>query len=89
MALNKAFKQQIINQFGGLLTNTGLTQVQVAILTRRIQQLTEHIKINKKDYSSKRGLFKLVSQRKRLLNYLKKTNIQGYRDLVKALGLRS
>lgn len=89
MALNKAFKQQIINQFGGSLTNTGLTQVQVAILTRRIQQLTEHIKINKKDYSSKRGLFKLVSQRKRLLNYLKKTNIQGYRDLVKALGLRS
>lgn len=88
MALKKAEKLAIVEQFGGSSTNTGSTMVQVAILTKRIQLLTEHIKVNKKDYSSKRGLFKLVSQRRRFLSYLKRKNINQYRDLVKALGLR-
>ncbi|MDQ0513733.1 small subunit ribosomal protein S15 [Mycoplasmoides fastidiosum] len=89
MAITKERKSELITTFGGSATNTGSTQAQVALLTERIKSLTEHLKVNKKDFSSKRGLFKLVSQRRRLLNYLKKRNIDAYRDLIKVLGLRS
>ncbi|WP_391591863.1 SSU ribosomal protein S15p (S13e) [[Mycoplasma] cavipharyngis] len=88
MAITKEKKTELITIFGGSTTNTGSVQVQVALLTERIKYLTEHLKNNKKDYSSKRGLFKLVAQRRRLLNYLKSKNINAYRDLIKVLNLR-
>lgn len=88
MAITKAKKTELITIFGGSEKNTGSTSTQVALLTERIKYLTEHLKINKKDFSSKRGLFRLVSHRKRLLNYLKHKNINAYRDLIKALNLR-
>ena len=69
-------------------TDTGSTEIQVALLTARIKQLTEHFKIHKKDHHSRRGLLILVSQRRRLLDYLKKNNLTRYRELIKELGLR-
>jgi len=69
-------------------TDTGSPQVQVAILTRRINDLTEHLKVHKKDHHSRRGLLKLVGRRRRLLNYLQRNDLDGYRELTKALGLR-
>ncbi len=68
--------------------DTGSTEIQVALLTERIKQLTEHFKIHKKDHHSRRGLLILVSQRRRLLNYLKKNNLTRYRELIAELGLR-
>ena len=68
--------------------DTGSTEIQVALLTARIKQLTEHFKTHKKDHHSRRGLLILVSQRRRLLDYLKKTNLTRYRELIKELGIR-
>ena len=68
--------------------DTGSTEIQVALLTARIKQLTEHFKTHKKDHHSRRGLLILVSQRRRLLDYLKKKNLTRYRELIKELGLR-
>ncbi len=88
MALSKERKQQIINEFKTHENDTGSPEVQVAILTERINQLTEHFKVHKKDHHSRRGLLKMVAQRKKLLNYLKRTDFQRYERLIERLGLR-
>ncbi len=88
MSLTQAEKQEIIKKFGGNLKNSGKTEVQIALLTRRIADLTEHLKSNAKDHHSRRGLLKLVGKRRRLLNYLLKKDIERYRKLISELGLR-
>jgi small subunit ribosomal protein S15 len=89
MAISKAFKANLIKEYGGNEKNTGAVAAQVAILTAEINAITIHIKTNQKDFSTKRGLFKKVSQRRSLLNYLKNTDIEKYRELVKKLDLRN
>ncbi len=81
-------KQEIIAQFGANPQDTGNTRVQVALLTQRINDLTQHLRENKKDHHSRRGLLMLVGQRRRLLNYLEKSDLEGYRSLIRELGLR-
>jgi small subunit ribosomal protein S15 len=88
MAISKAFKQSLIKEFGGSDTNTGSVEVQIAILTAEINAITTHVSTNKKDFSTKRGLFKKVSQRRSLLNYLERTDVEKYRALVKKLEIR-
>jgi small subunit ribosomal protein S15 len=83
-----AQKTEIIDEFRTHSTDTGSPEVQVALLTRRIQFLTEHFKVQKKDYHSRRGLLRLVGRRRRLLEYLKSKDITRYRQLVERLGLR-
>lgn len=85
---NKARKTEIIKTFGRTEKDTGSSEVQIALLTERINSLTEHLKVNKKDNHSRRGLLKMVGKRKRLLGYLEKTDIQKYRDLKAKLGIR-
>jgi small subunit ribosomal protein S15 len=80
--------REIVSQFGANDTDTGNTRVQVALLTQRINDLTEHLRTNKKDHHSRRGLLMLVGRRRRLLNYLQKKDLEGYRALIKELGLR-
>lgn len=86
--ISKEKKQEIITAFGRAPEDTGSPEVQIALLTERITELTEHLKNNKKDHHSRRGLLKMVGQRRGLLEYLKKTNIEGYRSLIERLGLR-
>ena len=86
--LNKEIKQQIIEANKMSDTDTGSPEVQVAILTFRINELTEHLKANPKDFHSQRGLSRMVGHRKNLLNYLAKKDIERYRAIVKKLGLR-
>ncbi|MCI6675215.1 MAG: 30S ribosomal protein S15 [Sphaerochaetaceae bacterium] len=86
--ITKEQKEEIIAKFGGNEKNTGSTAVQVALLTARINDLTEHFKRNPKDTNGKRGLLTLVGQRKRLLGYMQRTDLEGYRKLVQDLGLR-
>lgn len=81
-------RAKIFADFGGKEANTGSIEGQVALLTERINQISEHLKTNKKDFSSQRGLMKMVGQRKRLLTYLSKHNLSGYRALIEKLGLR-
>jgi small subunit ribosomal protein S15 len=81
-------KQQIIAEYGSADGDTGSAVVQVALLTRRISDLTEHLKMHKHDHHSRRGLLLLVGQRRRLLNYLAKTDINRYRSIIERLGLR-
>ena len=81
-------KQAIIAKFSRKENDTGSPEVQVALLTARINYLTEHLKIHKKDHHSRRGLLKMVGTRKGLLNYIKKNDIVKYRDLIAELGLR-
>ena len=81
-------KKEIIEKFKTHSTDTGSCEVQIALLTERISYLTEHFKVHKKDHHSRRGLLKLVGQRRSLLNYLKKKNIDRYRALIKSLGIR-
>ena len=88
MSLDTATKQQIIAEYGSSPTDTGSPEVQVAMLTRRISDLTEHLKTHKHDHHSRRGLLILVGQRRRLLQYLQKTDIQRYRSLIERLGIR-
>jgi small subunit ribosomal protein S15 len=88
MSLDKDFKQQIIGSYHQHETDTGSPEVQVALLTNRITQLTDHLKAHKKDESSRRGLLKLVGQRRRLLAYLSRTSPQRYEALTGKLGLR-
>lgn len=87
-ALTKEKKASIFENFGGKASNTGSIEAQVALLTERINHISGHLKQNKKDFSSNRGLMQLVGKRKRLLSYLSKTNLQGYRALIEKLGLR-
>ncbi|MCI9007091.1 MAG: 30S ribosomal protein S15 [Lachnospiraceae bacterium] len=86
--ISKEKKQAIIKEYGRSEGDTGSPEVQVAILTARIQELTEHLKENKKDHHSRRGLLKMVGQRRGMLAYLKKTDIERYRTLIAKLGLR-
>ncbi len=81
-------KQEIINEYGRHVGDTGSPEVQVALLTARINHLNEHLKVNQKDHHSRRGLLLMVGQRRGLLEYLKKTDIEGYRALIAKLGLR-
>ena len=81
-------KQEIVAQFGANAQDTGNTRVQVALLTERINQLTGHLREHKADHHSRRGLLMLVGQRRRLLNYLQKHDLDGYRELIRELGLR-
>jgi small subunit ribosomal protein S15 len=88
MALTAGTKESIINQYRTHEGDTGSPQVQVALLTQRINELTEHFKTHKKDNHSRRGLLKMVSQRRSLLDYLKRRDIEGYHELIGKLGLR-
>jgi small subunit ribosomal protein S15 len=88
MALDKATKAQIVREFGTKEGDTGSPEVQIALLTHRINQLTEHLKQHKHDHHSRRGLLILVGQRRRLLNYLAKVDIQRRRAIADKLGLR-
>jgi len=81
-------KQKIISEHAKKEGDTGSPEVQIAILTERINHLTEHLKVHKQDKHSRRGLMQLVGQRKGLLNYLEKTNLEAYRELKKKLGIR-
>jgi small subunit ribosomal protein S15 len=88
MPLTKEKKTTIFTEFGGNSTSTGSTEGQIALLTERISQISGHLQENKKDFSTHRGLMQLVGKRKRLLNYLQKQNLTGYRQLIEKLGLR-
>ena len=86
--ISKEKKAEIIKTYGRTPEDTGSPEVQVALLTARIVELNEHLKENKKDHHSRRGLLKMVSQRRNLLAYLKKKDIEAYRELIAKLGLR-
>lgn len=88
MALDSAKKQEIISKYGHHENDTGSSEVQIALLTTRINELTEHLKTFKKDHSSRLGLLKLVGQRRRLMRYLKSRNRESYNNLVSDLGIR-
>ena len=88
MALTKEVKQELIGKHGRNEADTGSPEVQIAMLTQRINDLTEHMKVHKHDHHSRRGLLKMVGRRRRLLNYLQKHDLEGYRALIKELGLR-
>lgn len=88
MALGSAEKQAIVSQFGRKEGDTGSPEVQIALLTKRISDLTEHLKINQKDHSSRLGLLKLVGQRKRLMQYLKRKDFAKYSQVIKELSIR-
>ena len=88
MALTKEVKTQIIKEFAKNDKDTGSTEVQIAILTKEINLLTDHLKEHAHDYHSRRGLLRKVGQRKSLLNYLAKTDVNSYREVIKKLGLR-
>ena len=86
--LTKEKKSEIIAQYGRKAGDTGSPEVQIAILTERIKELTEHLKVNQKDHHSRRGLLKMVGKRRALLAYLKDNDIEGYRNLIAKLGIR-
>lgn len=86
--ISKEKKTQIIKEYGRAEQDTGSPEVQIAILSERIRELTEHLKVHQKDHHSRRGLLKLVGQRRGLLDYFKKTNLEGYRSLIERLGIR-
>jgi small subunit ribosomal protein S15 len=86
--ISKKKKAEIIAAYGRKPGDTGSPEVQIAILTERIAELTEHLKVNQKDHHSRRGLLKMVGKRRALLEYLKKNDIEGYRNLIARLGIR-
>jgi len=88
MSITKEKKRELIENFKKHDDDTGSPEIQIAILTERISNLTEHFKINKQDHHSRRGLLKLVGQRRRLLDYLKSKDITRYRDIIEKLGIR-
>ena len=88
MSINFKNKKEIVAKYGKNEQDTGSTEVQIAMLTQKIAELTEHLKSNKKDFATKRGLLMMVGRRKGLLSYLKSKDLEGYRALVKKLGLR-
>ena len=88
MPISKEEKQEIVKKFGNNDLDTGLPEVQIAILTHRIRELTDHVKVHKKDNHTRRGLVQLVSKRKRLLKYLVRKNVDSYVNLIKELGIR-
>jgi small subunit ribosomal protein S15 len=88
MGLTKEKKSELIGKHGRADGDTGSAEVQIALLTARVNELTEHLRTHPKDHYSRRGLLKLVGRRRRLLQYLQKRNVEGYRALIKELGLR-
>jgi len=88
MPIAKELKTKVIGDFARSAGDTGSTEVQIALLSKRVDQLTEHLRSNVKDHASRRGLLMIVSQRRRLLNYLKKTDAARYKAIVERLGLR-
>jgi small subunit ribosomal protein S15 len=88
VTLTKEDKQEIVGKHGHSGADTGSAQVQIALLTARINDLTTHLRTHSKDHHSRRGLLKMVGRRRRLLNYLQKKDLEGYRGLIKELGLR-
>jgi len=88
MSLTTERKTSIFTEFGGTAQNTGSIEGQIALVTERILQISKHLQANKKDFSTQRGLMNLVGQRKSLLIYLQRHNLQGYRALIEKLGLR-
>jgi small subunit ribosomal protein S15 len=88
LSLTKEAKLEVIGKHGRGPADTGSAEVQVALLTRRIDELTEHLRQHPKDHYSRRGLLKLVGRRRRFLNYLQRKDVEGYRALIKELGLR-
>ena len=88
MTLTKEQKQELIGKYGRSDGDTGSAEVQVALLTERINELTEHLREHRKDHHSRRGLLMLVGQRRRLLNYLNRQDVDRYRSIVQELGLR-
>jgi small subunit ribosomal protein S15 len=88
MTLTKEAKQGIVDKHGRDGQDTGSASVQIALFTQRINELTEHLRTHKQDHHSRRGLLKLVGRRRRLLNYLQRNDVEGYRALIKELGLR-
>ena len=86
--ISKEKKAELIKEYGRTPEDTGSPEVQIAILTTRINELTEHLKVNQKDHHSRRGLLKMVGKRRGLLDYLKKTDLEGYRSLIERLGIR-
>jgi small subunit ribosomal protein S15 len=88
MQISTEKKKKIFKQFGGSETNTGQTEAQIALFTERINHMTQHLKVNQKDFDSERALVNLVGKRRDLLNYLKKKDIEKYRSLIKELKIR-
>jgi small subunit ribosomal protein S15 len=88
VTLTKEVKRDIVGRHGTHGSDTGSAQVQIALMTRRINELTEHLRTHKHDHHSRRGLLKIVGRRRRLLNYLQRNDLEGYRALIKELGLR-
>lgn len=88
MSITAERKQELVTQFGKAAGDTGSAEVQVALMTARINDLTEHLREHASDHHSRRGLLMLVGRRRRLLNYLRSSNLESYRSLVKELGLR-
>ena len=88
MSINLENKKEFAKKFGKNEKDTGASAVQIAMMTKKIADLTEHLKTNKKDFATKRGLLMMVGKRKRLLSYLKTQNLDEYRDLIKKLGIR-
>ena len=88
MATVKELKEKIVSDYKTHKSDTGSSQVQIALLTQRINELTEHFKVHNKDNNSRRGLLKMVSRRRKLLDYLRHTNINEYHEIIKKLGLR-
>jgi len=88
MAITKEKKQSIFTDFSGSAANTGSIEGQIALITERMNQISAHLQTNKKDFSTHRGLMHLVGRRRRLLNYLQKHNLSGYRSLIEKLGIR-
>ena len=86
--MNVNEKKEIVKDFGKKDTDTGSTEVQVALLTKKINELSEHFKIHKKDHHSRRGLLGMINNRRKLLKYLKGKNEEGYQEIIKKLGLR-
>jgi small subunit ribosomal protein S15 len=88
MSVTKERKRELIDQYGRTASDTGSPEVQVSILTSRIAEMTKHLQLHKKDFASRRGLLGMVSRRRRLLDYVKRTNPQSYLDLLRRLDLR-
>jgi small subunit ribosomal protein S15 len=88
MALTSERKRELVEKFGDTASDTGKTEVQIALMTERINDLTGHLRANRKDHHSRRGLLMIVGRRRRLLNYLQRTDLERYRALVRELGLR-
>ena len=88
MSVTAERKRELVSRFGKAERDTGSAEVQIALMTERINDLTEHLRAHSRDHHSRRGLLMLVGRRRRLLNYLQRSNLEGYRSLVRELGLR-